>query len=222
MKLKQILNSFFIVAFLLSVFALPVRADNDLAVNFFYGSTCPHCKKVEPFIEELKLSYPEVAFNSFEVYENYANSVKLSSWFESYKVPVSQRGVPVVFVDGSYLLGDTPILENLEGAIQKLIAENAAAEPVAVNVAPSENVAEEVTTFDSAQGLVSPAPPEEPLMEEPSAPVIEEPVSDSVVALPDGADEVAEESVVTVWKDWHWRLAVVLILVVFYIVYRLS
>ena len=204
MKLKHIFLSLFSSSFLLFFLIPSVAAVDDLSVNFFYGSTCPHCKRVEPLIEQLKPKYPEVTFNAYEVYEDYANSVKLSSWFESYQVPANQRGVPVVFVDGSYLVGDTPILENLETAVQELIAEQAEAAPVAVNIAPAETPEAVITDFDPVESPVSPETPETPsISDDAVAPVTEVPDSTSFV-----------------WKDWHWWPLVLICLLLFYGVYR--
>lgn len=208
MKLKQIFKKLSIFCLFLFFLTPFVQAADELSVNFFYGSTCPHCKKVEPFIEELKPRYPEITFNTYEVYENYANSVKLSSWFESYKVPANRRGVPVVFLDGNYLVGDTPILDNLENAIENLIAENAEAKPVAVDIAPSETVEEEVTTFDPAEGLVSPTPPEVPAEE------------GSLVTEAIPAETVETINKTAPWQDWHWWVVALLAFVIFYGIYR--
>jgi len=198
MKLKQIINKLLIVFLLFLILAPSVFAAEDISVNFFYGTTCPHCKNVEPLIGELEPKYPEVDFQSFEVYENYSNSVKLSTWFESYKVPTNMRGVPVVFVDGSYLLGDTPILENLEAEIQKMIAENSETEPIVVAVASSEKTEEETTSFDSVRGLVSPTPP----------------VEESEVI-----DEEVDSEKMAPWQNWHWWLVTIISFLIFYGIY---
>lgn len=193
MKPIQIINKIFILLFLILLSAQTALGAEDLSVNFFYGTTCPHCKKVEPFIEELKPKYPEVVFNFYEVYENYANSVKLSTWFESYKVLPNRRGVPVVFLDGSYLIGGTPIINGLEDEIKRMLAENAEVEPIAVDVAPSEETSEEATSFDPVEGLVSPTPPAE----------------EAGVVI----DDVAS------WQDWHWWLVALIGFLIFYGIY---
>ena len=212
MKPKQIFTSLLFASVFLGFTAFPVQAADDLSVNFFYGSTCPHCKRVEPLIEELRAKYPEVVFNSYEVYEDYANSVKLGSWFDSYEVPVNRRGVPVVFIDGGYLVGDTPILENLETAVQTLIAESAEAAPVAIEIAPSDTVVGETSNFDTVNGLVSPQPPDV-IPEEPS--VI---ATDQLSVESDEEVSVSAEAIS--WQGWYWWLIGFACFILLYGLYR--
>lgn len=84
----------------------------------FYGQGCPHCAGVESHLETLEKAYSDVEIQRFEIYQNRTNLVLLQDYFESYNVPDSQRGVPVVFISDRYLVGDTPIIENLEDYIE--------------------------------------------------------------------------------------------------------
>ncbi|MBN2142860.1 hypothetical protein JW711_06035 [Candidatus Woesearchaeota archaeon] len=99
---------------LLQVVSL-ATAQNDTCIYFFYGQGCQHCAKVAPFIEQLAAQHNELDVHTFEVYGDRENLVLLNEFFESYNIPDQDRGVPVVFIADHYLVGDAPILQNLEG-----------------------------------------------------------------------------------------------------------
>lgn len=231
------------IAVLFFVF-LPVQADDSLTVNFFYGTTCPHCAKVEPFIHSLEPKYPEINFKEYEVYENRDNSLKLNTWFESYGVPANRRGVPVVFVNGSYLIGDTPIINNLEDEIKRMITENGKAEPVVKDVVPPKAGEERaaidpvvakpavpVRTTEQPAEPAMPMPLAEPVAEEAPSEFAEEPVFE---ALTDDASEKEgiSESVVTIEKEVsrkvteiaqgkYWLLPFLAVFIICYLIYKI-
>jgi cytochrome c biogenesis protein CcdA len=91
------------------------HAQEASCIYFFYGDGCPHCSRVEPFIGQLESTGIEV--HRFEIYNNRSNLLLLNQYFEAYGVP-EPRGIPAVFIAGKYLVGDTPILENLESEIE--------------------------------------------------------------------------------------------------------
>jgi cytochrome c biogenesis protein CcdA len=92
------------------------HAQEPACIYFFYGDGCPHCASVEPFISGLESTYPGLEVHRFEIYSNRSNLLLLNQYFDAYEVP-EPRGVPAVFISGKYLIGDTPILENLENEI---------------------------------------------------------------------------------------------------------
>ena len=112
----QILIATLLVLSLCSSFAL---AQENSCLYFFYGHGCPHCGKVVPYIENIQEEDSLVEVKIFEVYNERENSMILQDYFEAYDVPQNQRGVPVVFIGDSFLVGDTPILKNLEGKIEE-------------------------------------------------------------------------------------------------------
>ena len=93
-------------------------AEEKVQVNFFYGDGCPHCAKVEPVIDVLKNKFPQVVFNSYEIYHNQDNALSLYKVYDEYKVSEEDRGgVPIVFIGNKYFMGDKPIIDNLENKI---------------------------------------------------------------------------------------------------------
>jgi cytochrome c biogenesis protein CcdA/glutaredoxin len=102
------------------LFILSISFAHNICVYLFYGDGCPHCARVEPFIEQLEQKYPQLEVHRFEVYKNQSNAQLLMSFFDSYNVSTNQRGVPIIFISNSYIVGDKPILENLEAKIKEL------------------------------------------------------------------------------------------------------
>ncbi len=104
--------------------ALPlVSAQEKTCFYFFYGDGCVHCAKAEPFIRQIEQSLP-VEAHRFEVYKNRENLVLLNKYFDSYGVSEKERGVPAVFLASTYLIGYSPIANNLSA----IIAQNGGAE----------------------------------------------------------------------------------------------
>src|SRR3989338_1991444 len=139
-----------------------------LTVEFFWGEGCPHCEKVKPLIEDLSHRYSGIEFRSYEVYGNQANARLLLQRYAEYDAP-NERGVPVVLIGRTLLLGDQPIIDSLENVIiselelvqPTIQSEPAVPEPVAV---PTEQPAVEAETniLEATNGLTA---------EEPSLPI---------------------------------------------------
>ncbi|MFH1750366.1 MAG: cytochrome c biogenesis protein CcdA [Candidatus Micrarchaeota archaeon] len=88
-----------------------------VSIDFFYGIGCPHCGRAEPVIDELESKYPELTVRKHEIYQNRTNLLLMNEYFDAHNVPEGGRGVPAVFIGGKSIVGDTPIIENLETEI---------------------------------------------------------------------------------------------------------
>jgi cytochrome c biogenesis protein CcdA/glutaredoxin len=87
----------------------------DTCIYFFYGTGCPHCAVADEYIQGLEAKY------QLDVHRmNIATESELAlQLYESYNVPQDVWGaVPILFIGNSYLLGDTPIINNLAAAIE--------------------------------------------------------------------------------------------------------
>jgi len=110
---------FFFLAFSLLLGLQLVNAQEETCIYFFYGDGCQHCAEVEPSIEDLETqSQYAVEVHRFEIYNNRSNIVLLHQYFDNYNIQNEERGIPVVFIGNHYLIGNRPILEKLESAIQ--------------------------------------------------------------------------------------------------------
>ncbi len=89
---------------------------NKTQVLFFWGVGCPHCAQEKPFLESLKVKYPEIEIVSLEVFHNKENASLFERVALAYGVKAS--GVPATFIGDKALIGfsDT-IAKDIEEAI---------------------------------------------------------------------------------------------------------
>ncbi len=121
MMKKQLIFGLLLL-FLISLIPVTAQETNEtdkICIYFFYGIGCPHCARVEPYIDELEKN-TNVHIHRYEIYQNRSNLLLLLQYFENYNVPENQRGVPAVFVGDTYYVGDKPILDNLPAKIKEL------------------------------------------------------------------------------------------------------
>ena len=73
----------------------------------FYGQGCPHCAKVEEFLEQNNLS--DVVVKK-EIYHNPDNAQEFNRICEEQNIDMMNRGVPFLFVDNTCFIGDKEII----------------------------------------------------------------------------------------------------------------
>lgn len=102
--------------------AHPIEDDDKglIPLYYFYGLNCPHCAKIEPLLEELVRKYPQVAFQSFEIYYDKANQELFKDF--AARFGLERAAVPLVFIGEEALLGEQAIRDGLEGAIKYYLA----------------------------------------------------------------------------------------------------
>ncbi len=132
-NMKKFVFVVFIFIFLFNAFdfALPSEAfsegglaqENQVEIDFFYSSTCPHCAKEKKFLTELGEEYSEIKVNELLFSENIKLLISL---YQEYNVLSKDQGyVPIVFVGDKYFLGfDEKIEKNIENCIWGLIEGN--------------------------------------------------------------------------------------------------
>ncbi|MCD6476685.1 MAG: hypothetical protein J7K26_00765 [Candidatus Aenigmarchaeota archaeon] len=111
---------FTIILFSLLIIPISFAQVNKICIYEFYGQGCPHCAKVNSYLNNLENKYPNLEIHKFEVYNNRENLLLLQDYFDSYNIPDSNRGVPVVFISNRYFIGDAPIINNLESIINEI------------------------------------------------------------------------------------------------------
>ncbi len=84
-----------------------------------YAPGCPHCEALDNFIANLSLKY-----NIRMTYINaLTNQAALSQYLGYYKVPQSDYGVvPVLFINNTYCVGDTPCMSFLSNNMASFAA----------------------------------------------------------------------------------------------------
>lgn len=90
-------------------------ATGAICAYHFYGDGCPHCARIQPFIDEMAAKYPEVRIKSFEIYFNASNQALYRDFITRYEV--KSDGIPAVFIGEKALLGEKVIQEHLEEEI---------------------------------------------------------------------------------------------------------
>ncbi len=101
---------------LLNVTAIAAEDETDCLV-YFYGTDCAECAKVSNYLQQLKTRHPKLQVQEYEVYYNRENNHMLEKYFDSYNLPLDSRGLPVLFLSGSYFIGSSAALQLLEGRI---------------------------------------------------------------------------------------------------------
>jgi len=127
-----------------------VSAQNTTCVYFFYGDGCQHCAKIEPLINNLEIqSEFSVEVHKFEIYNNRSNMLLLNNYFDAHNISNSERGIPVVLVGNSYLMGYSPIQENLINLIQENIGSSCPSQ----NITNSEGQTGEKSSMEKLKSL---------------------------------------------------------------------
>lgn len=120
MKVKHLILGAFVCTVLLTatIKATAAISAAEKEIYYFYGQGCPHCAKVEEYFaaNEIEKKYP---LKMFEVYFDRENAQKLNELFDKYAVPLVKRGVPAVFLDDAYLIGDDEIIKHFTKIVEK-------------------------------------------------------------------------------------------------------
>ena len=114
--MKKIIFVAMLVLLPLLAFAAESNSSSGCAY-LFYGEGCPHCGKVENYLQGFETENPQYRITRFEVYKNTANLLLMNQLFDSYNISQDKRGVPVVFLKDRTLSGDSEIIGGLKGAL---------------------------------------------------------------------------------------------------------
>jgi len=100
-----------------------VTAPDDgftLHVLYFYGGTCQYSARATPTVNALESDYAgrNVKFHYYEVWYDAKNKALYDELAGVYGIREDNRGVPIIFIDGEYLLGYQRINQYLEQEIE--------------------------------------------------------------------------------------------------------
>jgi len=92
-----------------------IISTSDADIMIFYGSTCPHCKKVNEFIIANDID-KVVPLQHLEVYSNKTNASLMTEKLNACKdlSDDDKGGVPFMYAKDKCLVGDQPIIEYLK------------------------------------------------------------------------------------------------------------
>jgi thiol-disulfide isomerase/thioredoxin len=102
--MKKITSLFLITLIFLGIANFALAQRESPVLYFFYGDTCPHCKKAEIFLEKVKEKYPLLQINSYEVFGNKENAKLLLKLFEACGREKIVR-VPAIFIGEEVIIG---------------------------------------------------------------------------------------------------------------------
>lgn len=114
-KPLSVLSLFLVIVVLLSISILA----EESCLYYFYGDDCEGCKVTTDFVSGLEEKYIDLQLERYEVHFNQDNAALLNSYYASYRVPKEAQGLPVVFTEGSYFIGQQSITELIEGRINE-------------------------------------------------------------------------------------------------------
>lgn len=197
---------------LLFIGSFQIACAENPSLYFYYGNGCPHCAQVEPFIEQMAEKYPDLDVKQYEVYSNPVNSSRLTQAFEDHGIPINQRGVPIAFLNGMYFLGDSPILNNLENEINKILIEVDEEEDGITPVLDSEKIIISHQVMGDAT---------DPIID-PSIELVAEDVhiADDIVPIKEFENVNVGEGSESPWQNWHWLVIALISFSIFYLFYK--
>ncbi|MBU4493622.1 MAG: cytochrome c biogenesis protein [Nanoarchaeota archaeon] len=98
------------------------EGDNEVVLFMFYGQGCPHCGKMELFLNRLEEKYPTLKVERYEVYGNQDNRDLFENISNAYDTKVV--GVPAVFIDNKVVFGfSNSIGDSIENEVKKCVNE---------------------------------------------------------------------------------------------------
>lgn len=112
--MKKFLNLVLFSIFLLSSIQL-VSAHETVEMAVFFGQGCPHCAKMEDYINtELKQKFPGLKVKYYEIYQDSDNLEAFKLYAEAYGIDA--KSVPTIFIGDQTVVGDRQelLLEKIE------------------------------------------------------------------------------------------------------------
>jgi len=117
-----------IIIIALVFFMLPLRvvlannlSDSKSKPILFYGDGCPHCGKVDAYLQEHNLEDMVV---KKEIYHNAENAQEFNQICEQERIDLMKRGVPFLYTKDSCLIGDKQIISYFKNTLEDAPQEN--------------------------------------------------------------------------------------------------
>lgn len=105
------INFFLLIIFAFTLFSAFAYAKSVDAI-FVYGDGCPHCATARTYVESVAQKYSDLNVTYIEINQNMDFVLSL---YSSYGVPTEEQGtVPILFIGSDYVLGDSPIINQIE------------------------------------------------------------------------------------------------------------
>ena len=121
MKKIGVIAVLFILLSLAACQAQPeTEPETKVVIYEFYGKGCPHCTKLNKWIEQIKPKYPQLEVVQHEVYRNETSRKLFQKMAKAYGKKAG--GVPSIFIGEQNIVGFSPEMgEEIEAEILKCI-----------------------------------------------------------------------------------------------------
>ena len=120
-KIILMLTILLLIAPIIS-YAAEQEGNNEVVLFMFYGQGCPHCGKMELFLDEMEEKYPALKVERYEVYNNQENRELFQKISEVFDTEI--KGVPTVFINSKVIVGFSNYLgESIENEIKRCLKE---------------------------------------------------------------------------------------------------
>jgi len=119
--MKKIIIITLISFIFLGVANFALAQENEIKLHFFYGDSCPVCKKVAKFLVQIEEENPQLEIISYEVFGNKENAELLLQLFENCGREKRVR-VPAIFIGEKVIVGylsDEKTDQDIEQAVEE-------------------------------------------------------------------------------------------------------
>lgn len=128
-----VVANIFLISFITFSTTIPISAQDahvttdsktsqpEKVLIYFHGEGCPHCAKVDAWMESenIRERYPEL--DNREIYNNRDNAVYFNEIMDSLNIPLNNRGVPTLVVGEQVIVGDAPIIDNFYTVVNEYL-----------------------------------------------------------------------------------------------------
>jgi len=105
-----------LLVLLFSNLVIAQETQDKVCFVYFTGVGCPHCAKTDPVVLIDLLKHKDIVIIEYEIYQQQENGPLLLQYNSVYN---SGLGIPlIIFGKGSYIIGDRPILENINEVVE--------------------------------------------------------------------------------------------------------
>jgi len=103
--MRKIVSLILISFVFLGFFNFALAEQKPVKLYYFYGETCPNCKRAKVFLDELEKKYPTLEIISYEVFGSRNNAKLLLKFMESCGRDTSLIRTPTIFIGEEIIIG---------------------------------------------------------------------------------------------------------------------
>jgi glutaredoxin len=119
-KAKKVVTVFMVISivFIAGLYYYSLQVERSSGMTFYYGITCPHCKIVEEYMNEVNAT-SVLDIEMKEVYENSVNAAELQKVAKKCGINGDSIGVPLLYFNGECYVGDVDAKEIIRVEMEK-------------------------------------------------------------------------------------------------------